>query len=83
MNQILSIVPTLIVLAAGLAALVAWVRRDRFSGANANPSGTPSREAAPSTETAVDRFLAQRPVTAVAGDRRPAPYESHATTATA
>jgi hypothetical protein len=72
MNQILSIVTTLIVLAAVLAALIAWVRRDRFSGANAKATSTPDIEVALSTETAVDRFLAQRPVKAVAADRLPA-----------
>ncbi|HET6153243.1 MAG TPA: hypothetical protein VFE15_09805 [Marmoricola sp.] len=83
MNQILSFVATVIVLPAGLAVLIAWVRRDGFSAANAGATRPSERDAALPEPTPVDRFLAQRAVTAVAADRRPATYESHPTTATA
>jgi hypothetical protein len=79
MSEILSTIVTVIVLLAGLAALIAWARNDGYAA-----PGIGHRDTDPlAVGTSADRVRAQRTFRTADADVRPATYESHATTATA
>ncbi|RNL64922.1 hypothetical protein EFK50_02770 [Nocardioides marmoriginsengisoli] len=77
MNEILINAMTVLVLLAGLAATVAWARKDVFAG-----PGVGHRPADP-IGPGTDPDLPQRTLNRATDEVRPAPYELHSTTATA
>ena len=88
MNEILINATTILVLLAGLAALVVWTRADVYAGPGVghrakDPIGPGSPDADPNLNPNLDGDLPQRTLNRIGTEVRPAPYESHPTTLTA